>query len=84
MNGKLLSGLLCVLLITTFQVENSEALSPGRDAMRSEEVREEISWIHSRQIMLYQACRYTKSCNGYFAFHFLPPSIKMDNNGVKL
>ena len=84
MNGKLLSGFLCVLLIVTFQVENSDAVSPGRAAKRSEEVREEISWIHSHQIISYQACRHTKSYNGYFAFQFLPPSIKMDNSWVKL
>ena len=53
MNGKFLSGFLCVLLIATFQVENSEAFQPGR-VKRSLEVREEISWIHS-QITYYQA-----------------------------
>ena len=48
MKRKLLSGFLCVLLIATFQVENSEALSPGR-VKRSVEVREKIPIKHTAQ-----------------------------------
>ena len=63
MNGKLLSVFLSVLLIATFQLENSEAFSPARDGIpqnrgisdkRSEEVRGETSWILS-QIISYRA-----------------------------
>ena len=78
MNGKLLSGFLCVLLIATFQVENSEAFTAKILKNPLKEVREEISWIHS-QIVSYQTCRHTKSCNGYFTFQSMPPSIKKDN-----
>ena len=64
MNGKLLSVFLSVLLIATFQLENSEAFQPGGRGTipqsrsisdkRLEEVRREISRIHS-QIISYRA-----------------------------